>query len=283
VFLRSAAMLNEPMRALLESEIESTLERDTAGLYHDDLSGENHPVYFHQFVEHAGSHGLQYLGDAHLHETIDHRQVLNALGNDRIAREQYLDFLKLRRFRQSLLCRAEEKVARAPMARRLAKLWFSSPARAEGDFLTGANRVRIRAGDPAVEKVARKLARAWPRPVPAAELGDGEIVQSLCWGGFVEPHAWRFPSAEAVSERPLASAVARREVERSAYVTNLCHRSVFLEPPAATLLPLVDGTRTLEEMAREWRRQRRGTAVAKAREQVKETLDWMAEMALLVE
>ena len=38
-------------------------------LLHDDLEAENHPVYFHEIVERAGRHGLQYdCGDRrHIH------------------------------------------------------------------------------------------------------------------------------------------------------------------------------------------------------------------------
>jgi SAM-dependent methyltransferase len=282
-FLRSAAMLSEPWRALLEAEIESVLERDTAGLFHDDLAAENHPVYFHEFVTHARRHGLQYLGDAHVHESLDHRGSLRALGNDRIAREQYLDFLKLRRFRQTLLCRQEERIAKEPLVRRLSRLYYSSPARAEGDYLVGANRVRIRANDPDVAAVAETLACAWPRPVAFAELGNREIVNSLCRAGFVEPHAWSFPAAAAIGETPAASAVARREARLSPYVTNLCHRTVFLEPAMAALLPLVDGTRTVPALAKDWAREKHGPTQRGARENVRQSLDWMAQMALLIE
>ena len=40
------------------------LERDDAGLYHDDLAAVNDPALFHQFAGRAGRDGLQYLGEA---------------------------------------------------------------------------------------------------------------------------------------------------------------------------------------------------------------------------
>jgi hypothetical protein len=247
----------------------------------------NDPVWFRDFAAHASRHGLQYLGDAHLHEMFDHRGALHALAGSRIEREQYLDFLKLRRFRQTLLCRKEVRLARRPLARAIERLCFSSPARRQDDFLEGANRVRIRSGDRAAAEVAGELAAAWPRPVPFARLrartaAAREILMAFCVAGFVEPHAWPFPAPAAASERPEASAVARREVRTSPHVTNQLHRTVELNEPLAALLPLVDGTRGFDSLARDWAAAPIGPSLRSARRTLRDVLAWMARMALLV-
>jgi len=272
--LRESVMVSALWRPLLDDEIASMLERDDAGLVHDDLALHNHPVYFHEFAAHASRHGLQYLGDAHVHEMVDHRGELRSLGRDRLAREQYLDYLKLRRFRQSLLCRSEVKLARDLQPGRAARLAFSSPARREGEYREGSNRVRIRADDAAVEAIADKLAAAWPRPVPAAGLGDPGILFTLCTGGFVEPHVLPGPAPVPATEKPLASAVARYQAQSGSFVTNICHRTVELEPALAGLLPYFDGTRTVAELAR--------VAGISAR-RLRPVIEWLGSMALLAE
>jgi SAM-dependent methyltransferase len=270
--LRREAVLTGAWRALLEEEIDEALRREPASLVHDDLAAVNHPVWFHEFAAQAARHGLRYLGDAHLQESLDVRGALAGV-RDRIAREQYLDFLKLRRFRQTLLCRGDEKPSAAPQLRRISRLAFSSPARAEGEFLTGATGVKIRRGDPLVEAIAATLAAAWPRPVPFAALrrhpGAREVLFSLSAGGFVEPHAWHFPCAAAPAERPAVSALARYQLRSGRFVTTLCHRTVELDDRTALLASLADGTRDRAALAREW-----GKDAAKA-------LDWLAAMALL--
>ena len=51
-------------RMLLKQELERVIKYADAGFFHDDLSPVNHPVYFHEFTEHAARHRLQYLSEA---------------------------------------------------------------------------------------------------------------------------------------------------------------------------------------------------------------------------
>jgi hypothetical protein len=81
-------------------------------VFHEYLEEVNHPVYFHEFVDHAAAHGLQYLWEAYVVEPgSDLRpeviQAVRGLTPDLIGQHQYLDFLADRRFRSSLLCRGE--------------------------------------------------------------------------------------------------------------------------------------------------------------------------------
>jgi len=88
-------------------------------LYHDDLAADSKAFYLRQFVADAGAWGLQYLGEADIVE----RFTMAGLGefdalvdawsnNDWVAREQYFDFVKGRRFRQTLLCKDSQRLLR---------------------------------------------------------------------------------------------------------------------------------------------------------------------------
>jgi len=77
---------------------------------HDELEEVNEPCYFHEFVEEARRHGLDYVADAEFSTglpTILHEEVAANLagmvspGGDT---GQYLDFVVNRTFRRSLLC-----------------------------------------------------------------------------------------------------------------------------------------------------------------------------------
>jgi SAM-dependent methyltransferase len=284
--LRDAATPPEPWRRLLASEIERMLEGEPATLLHDDLAPVNDPLYFHEFMAGASRHGLQYLGEAHLHEMSDHRGFATALGWDRVSREQYVDFLTLRRFRQTLLCRKGIRLAKQPLVGRLGRLWFSSPAKRDGDSAEGANGVRIRLRDRLVAGIADQLGAAWPRPLSFEELrvrskSAGEILSSFCMSGFAEPHAWPFPATKEVSDHPVASAVARREARDSLVVTNLLHRSVHLDESIAALLKLLDGSRNGASLTRDWAASPAGPSANSARGNLGPVLEWMARMALL--
>lgn len=58
-----------------------------------------------------------------------------------------------------------------------------------------------------------------------------------------------FPCAAALSPRPRASALARLQAAEGERVTSLAHRNVALDPLAAEVLLLLDGSRTLPEVA----------------------------------
>src|SRR5206468_374382 len=78
-------------------------------LFHEYLEEVNQPLYFHQFAERAAAAGLQYVGEATnvpLPQNLD-PDVLRTLGEvapDLLHAEQYLDFLRNRFFRRTLLC-----------------------------------------------------------------------------------------------------------------------------------------------------------------------------------
>jgi hypothetical protein len=95
----------------LAEEIERLAGTQDDYVFHEHLEDVNQPVYFHQFVEHAAAHGLQYLWEAFVGELGSELrpeviQAVRALAPDLIGQQQYLDFLTDRPFRSSLLCRA---------------------------------------------------------------------------------------------------------------------------------------------------------------------------------
>jgi SAM-dependent methyltransferase len=96
---------------MLAEEIERLVGTRDDYVFHEHLEDVNQPVYFHQFVDHAAAHGLQYLWEAFVGELGNELrpeviQAVRALAPDLIGQQQYLDFLTDRRFRSSLLCRA---------------------------------------------------------------------------------------------------------------------------------------------------------------------------------
>ena len=60
------------------------------------------------------------------------RETLKQLGQNRLLREQYLDFLKCRRFRQTLLCLADAPANSEPAPQKIAGFFISSSAKCSG-------------------------------------------------------------------------------------------------------------------------------------------------------
>jgi SAM-dependent methyltransferase len=293
ILLYHTRALGDPAKRIAEArrllaqldhpEAKSLLEQGDDSLFHDDLAPINHPVWFREFAAHAQRHGLQYLGEADSHNTFEPVEGESA---DMIEREQYVDFLKLRPFRQTLLCRAEVALDRATGAARMDEFLFSENKRAR------RIRDRKRQGifdDQAVEAVAQALHDTAPLParfdelIPYAGNGDllGKILFALLTAGCVNLHVHDFPCQETVTERPRASRLARYQAEGGCSVTNACHIPVELDPIACYLVSLLDGKRTHEQIARELAAIEYAPSLEEVRRYLPNSLDWLARMALL--
>jgi methyltransferase-like protein/ubiquinone/menaquinone biosynthesis C-methylase UbiE len=124
-----------PYAQVLREHMERMLRYSTALLFHDDLAEVATPFYFHEFIEHANHHQLAFLSEADMFES-QMREVpesagrlMEGLGEDAVAREQYLDFFKNRMFRQTLLCHAAAPVNRELDVGQVERFVVSSQAR----------------------------------------------------------------------------------------------------------------------------------------------------------
>ncbi len=118
-FLKVNAFEREVYAKILENEFEKTVERPGEIIIHDDLGEFNQPFYFHEFISAAERFDLQFLSEAEYfsdkYTGFDREvvKILDQFGDDEIIRrEQFFDFLKNRRFRQTLLCHKSADVKR---------------------------------------------------------------------------------------------------------------------------------------------------------------------------
>jgi methyltransferase-like protein/protein-L-isoaspartate O-methyltransferase len=276
-------------QAWLRHEIESLLQREAGHLFHDDLAESHTPFYFLQFMRDAANHGLRYLAEADFFEMFppafdaETQAVLERLGSDRLRREQYLDFLKWRRFRQTLLCRAGAPARADPDPTAVGGFLVTTAARATAmpADLSPGSMVRFetpRSGgietDLPLGKAALSVLGAQaPEPLTLPELlhrsldllrhadlpghaqtatqeGLAEYLLACYSVGVVEFRTFDPPHATAVPLCPRASAVARWQSRRGAAVTNLRHQPVRLDAAERTLLDRLDGTRDQDALAR---------------------------------
>jgi SAM-dependent methyltransferase len=254
-------------RELLQQEATILLEKDAGSFWHDDLAPVNQPMYFHEFAAQAAGHGLQYLGDADSRVMFDPWRSSGEAPEDPLECEQYLDFLRCRRFRESLLCRADVALDRNPGPERMREFLFAAPSRrAKNGEIEGLNGVRVAPGHVELEAIVSALGDAYPLPLSFDDLapygGEGleEILFALVRSGFASFHVHDFPCEETVTPRPCASHLARWQAERGSLVTNACHMPVQLEDADVGLLLQLDGTRAVAES---------------------EALAWFARMGLL--
>jgi methyltransferase-like protein/ubiquinone/menaquinone biosynthesis C-methylase UbiE len=278
-FVRSLASSLDSMTngdELLGRELRRMSERGVWALFHDELAEVYAPVYFHEFVAHAGRHGLQYLAEADFHDLNEGGlgPQLDELGGDFIEREQYADFIKGRRFRQTLLCRAEVSLTRQVRPEICRRLFMASAAEAvseEPDFedgveeeFRGARGAVMKTAHPVAKLALAQLIARWPVAVGFEELDrltrpmaetdeDLERILLACFSaGLVELHCWAAPVTGAAGERPRVWSVGRYQAAQlvqsgqteRAFLTSLWHASVEMRGRLdLEVVRLLDGSR----------------------------------------
>jgi methyltransferase-like protein len=250
-------------------------------LAHDHLEENNHPCYFYQFMERAGRHALQYLGDA----SIDTMYLGNmpelvsetlAPLNDIVRMEQYMDFVRNRRFRSTLLCRAECALTRnvdsalvdgLHILSRLEPETPDEPTQdAPGRKFSGPGGLQFTSSNAVTTAVFLALARLRTRPASSdAIVADtlsrhkemnAESVRTilranilrLFFSGGMELHAYPPAYTDTVSAKPVALAAARYQASLRTQVTNGKHLTLGLTPLERIIIQQLDGTRSLADL-----------------------------------
>lgn len=175
-----------PFSTLLRQELEQTRRAQDAYLFHDFLEPHNEPVYFHQFVERAAGHRLQYLGESELATMLLSNfpttvaQTLHRIAPELVRSEQLMDFLRNRQFRQTLLVHADVPLTRAIDAGVLRGLEIASRAQPATRPVDPRSAEKLRFGlesgagldtaSPITKAAFLLLGERWPLSLPFAEL-----------------------------------------------------------------------------------------------------------------
>ena len=252
--------------------------------------------------------------------------LVRLCGDDAVAWHQYQDFIEGHGFRRTLLCHAGIPLDRSsdPQCIRRYQLTTSAKPVVEGIDPAADGIVSFKTQAGATLSTDHRLSKAalldlgdcWPKSIGFAELLDGarrrlgpdasqrhageeeeerlaDLLLRAVHGGHVGIHLAPPQLTTTVSKRPQASLLARTQVLAGPVVTNQQHRITLLEDRIArSFLPLVDGTRTVDDLVTELKRalavsENRADANAAGhqlvtRESVEHNLALLARMALLV-
>jgi methyltransferase-like protein/SAM-dependent methyltransferase len=263
---------------LLKQEIDRALASPDGYFAHEHLGQQNTPVYFFEFVERAWAHGLQYVGDSLMHSMFPSNlpagveDQMHAVRHDQIAVEQYIDVLRNRAFRMSLLCHDSVPLRMRSTASALGELFFQGAFRPCGTQvdLRGEHEESFETGDGnvtsstvgVVKAAMLHLGAAWPaskslealdRAVARSldqepgELAPSDrqtleqfLIESLA-AGLVEARSLPSDFVTVAGPRPRVSPMVREQARQAAPVTNRRHESVWLDDISRNLLPYLDG------------------------------------------
>ena len=261
--------------AVLREEIAALSDASESYFVHEELESENHPVYFVEFARRAASAGLQYIAESSASLTdaqisAELRSTLRSWSADRVQYEQYLDYVRNRTFRRTLLCHAGRVVSEEPDAEAVRDLWIrgrcfvdsEAPEARQPDvevFRTNEG-VSATLAHPVVRAALHALIDARPGSLSFAELAEEtrsrmapamELSTALLADAMLNCAMIRLadltmapmPCTTRLSVRPVASALARLEARNDVLITTLVHTAARLSPFDRFVLRQLDGTR----------------------------------------
>ncbi len=281
-FLAQSVKQEGPYHQMLKNELQNLQKQADHYLFHEHLEEVNDPLYFHEFAERAQAKGLRYLGEARVGTMIlsnfgpDIEKTLRMLATDQIMVEQYMDFLRNRMFRETLLCSNKAQTNWQIQPGVLTQLHVASWATpVQEDFALSGNEnisfksptgMSMATNQPLLKAAMQLLRQVWPGTIPFGELrqqarqllGNGEVTTEQaeqdqqilalgllnCYMGsdLVELRTQPLKFTREISERPVANSIARLQTPRMNMVTNRRHEVVRLNDLDRHLIPLLDGS-----------------------------------------
>jgi len=278
---------DETYHMLLRRELEVIRNKQDWYLYHDHLEENNEPVFFYQFNDNAERHGLRYLCETQFSEMVPTNlpeqtaAKLKQVGGNIIHSEQYLDFLRNRTFRRTLLCHKDVELNRHLTSNELKPMLVTARLQPEGEVsltstaplnFKAANGMTATVSKPLLKAVLNGLYESFPGAVafeslPAlaydqaqqtmvrdaesysADLREiGGLLLELYSRDLLELRSQPQRFTAAVSEKPVASQLARLQAKDNGWVTNLRHEFTQVSDLDRRVLRLLDGQHSHDDI-----------------------------------
>lgn len=254
-------------------------------LFHEYLADFNAPMTFGEFAAHLDQHDLRYVGEAGPRRAVVELEdawglIPESMAGRWLDAESALDDALGTRFRRALIARADAPCAQPPQAAVLSGLAIYADLASDEEIELEApveQRFVNPAGsgfpiaEPAMKAAVMLLSAAYPAApdfatlhadacalladYPAAAMLDEAAFRAalfrLVTMHAVIPTVWRGPhTALEPGERPGANALARLQATTPGWVVSGArHVAMDLDAPGRVLLGLLDGRRTVDELA----------------------------------
>ena len=248
-----------------------------AYIAHEMFEDANAPMSFGDFRDAALRAGLDYVGESVLSANNEDcvapegAQTIRALaGEDRAAREQYIDIFSGRTFREALLARADRVAGvrrEAPMDR-LDDFHFV-PARGlaikpvegtQGAWFVGEGEEGLQFEDGAVVAALERMIARQPQSsrlediAPAGATDPGErariahALAGLTHFGQCTISTLPIACATTLADRPLAWRLPVIDAMHGEMTANIRHAAIRLTPFQRVVLPMLDGAHTRADL-----------------------------------
>jgi SAM-dependent methyltransferase len=253
-------------------------------LFHEYLAEYNAPMTFSEFSAQLDKHSLRYVGEGGPRRAVVELEdawglIPESMAGRWLDAEAALDDALAIRFRRALIARAAAPCARPPQADALRDLAFYADLRSDEEIdldVPVEQRFLNPAGNsfpvtlPAMKAAAMALSAAYPGALDYAALQSAAaqvlaqydaspewdeaefraaLFQLVLLHGVMPTVAAGAVAVEP-GDRPCAHALARLQASSPGWVVSGArHVAMDLDPPGRMLLGLLDGSRTVDELA----------------------------------
>jgi hypothetical protein len=253
-------------------------------LFHEYLADFNTPMAFDEFAAQLDAHGLRYVGEAGpRHAVVELEDAWGLIPESMAGRwqdaEAALDEAQATRFRRAIIARDDASCAQPPRVEALTGLAFYADLMSEEEIdlaeateqvFTAPSGNRFPAAQPAIKAALMALSTHYPGALTYPDLlaAVRQVMAEYGVGADIDEAAFHdalfqlvmahgvMPTADAdvhagePGEHPSAHALARLQAHSPGWaVSGTRHVLLELDEPARVLLGLLDGSRTIDELA----------------------------------
>lgn len=276
---------NNPYLQVITNELKMLEKLDPTYLYHEHLEEHNEPFYFYQFMRKAQVHSLQYLGEVSLSSMFlgnlaaEAAKILGQIANDIVRLEQYMDFIRNRRFRCTLLVHDNVKINRNLIPHILQDFFLTTGLRTDAipknihlssggkvNFTIPYSKTSYTTSSVEVITALNLLIQSGGKPVATKKLiqdvreqlgkkfnqdSENTILTHflrLVLADAINIHSSAGYFTNRVSHKPRASSYARYQATRNAWITNQKFEKIDIDMFTRIFLQYLDGSNDIESI-----------------------------------
>ncbi len=268
-------------QSLLKQEYDLLAEQSLSYIAHDHLEENNHPFYFSEVVRMAEARGLHYVIDANIATVYEGNYSPSARtffcqpSVGLIEKEQYMDMLMNRRFRQIILSKKKSEGPRTMNPAFLRHLAFTTTTREAGNegvadgikvYTDGSRSFRIQGEDSIAimtvliqqngypidfDTLVNKTSAIQQRPKEQIENAllkmAYQMIQLGTWTFMADPGQF----VTFISDKPQVCPVVRAMLTNNNWFNNRLYSALEIQSHEAQFIKYIDGTRDFPKLVQD--------------------------------
>ncbi len=284
-FIKENSSQNSAYNSVIEKELEILSTTNDSYVFHEHLESENHQYYLTDFVDMAKTYDLAYVGDTDITSmyagnfSANARQTLSQI-KDIVQQEQYMDFLQNRRFRHTILTKAEnaKNINRAMQPQAILDFYLMANFTADNDGKLGTDgkahfthyqhKAQKFSTNDRISSLSLIALSKHRKPIKAETIAkevskehgvsEKDVMTALVKNtlllalqNFLTLSTDTYDYYEEVSDKPRAYAITLYQTQKtnSVKITNKRLGAINSDRVSRVILSMLDGKNTLDDIA----------------------------------